>query len=333
MTANPGPKAFISSSVYDLLDLRASLEVFLKSSGLEPVASNRLGFGEDPKHFPYASCLTVLEGCQIVIGIIGRRFGNKFPTGWGEYAAQYRDYTPTQAEIAHAFKKNKRLIVYVLSDVLCHYEIWRKTPDSFDQMTMNGYDNFNETMKLITWVKNLKGDDRPPLWILPYSDVQMIIHDLRKRFAMDLQIMWSHFESSAAKHAMILALGMMDNNLPDNFVDCIVDDLENTELGKVLLETLEEHDNILKNKKEVEKSIKEPPCRKDKEGELSYAYTQCADIYALEKALKEQFLLQKIIPALEKVHELNDYVKKPPASVEDLWTEVLSRISQSQPAR
>ena len=149
MVINPGPKVFISSTVYDLRDLRASLEVFLELSGFGPVLSNRPGFGEDPNDFPYASCLKVLESCQLVIGIIGRRFGYRFCTGWGEYAHQYHDYTPTKAEIEHAFKKKKRLIVYILDEVLCHYEIWRKGLEIKDKEILSGYDDFCGTMELL----------------------------------------------------------------------------------------------------------------------------------------------------------------------------------------
>lgn len=236
--------------------------------------------------------------------------------------------TPTQAEIKHAFKMKKRLMVYILDEVLCHYEMWRKYQkkglEINDKEILNGYDDFCGTMELIKWVKSLGGDDRPALWILPYSDVQTIIYDLRKRFAMDLQIMWSHFEASAEKQAMLLAIAMMDLNLPDNFVDRIVNDLK-SKLGKKLLKTMDECRELWMRLQNVrEKILKKSQCSQNKYLRmLASVNTQYAQLVELEKALKEQFLLQKIIPALIEEHGANDYYKKPPASVVDLWRNAL----------
>lgn len=302
MATNPGPKAFISSTT-DLSDLRSSLENFFESYGFSPFLSNRPGFGENPDHSPYTSCLKILESCQVVIGIIGRRFGRKFCTGWGEYSSEYRNYSPTQAEIVHAFNMRKRLMVYVLRDVLCHYEMWKKGLIVRAGEGLNGYDDFVGTMEFIKCLENLKSGNRPSLYIVPYTDVQYIITDLRIRLATDLQIMWSHYEASDFKKTEALtklAIAMLNPARISQIEKLVAVQMRESNIGCRLSE-------IVKNKKDLSDRINSfkrkveaiQEYRKEKYfGKLVWIDSELDKLDQLEKDLKEQFMIQNIIPVL-----------------------------------
>jgi hypothetical protein len=63
---------FISSTDYDLIDLRAELARYLFELGYRPILSSSEGFPDSfPELEPWESCLPVLESCYVVILIIG----------------------------------------------------------------------------------------------------------------------------------------------------------------------------------------------------------------------------------------------------------------------
>jgi len=299
MATNPGPKAFISSTS-DLSDLRSSLENFFESYGFTPVLSGRPGFGENPYHSPYTSCLEILESCQIVIGIIGRRFGKKMCTGWGKYSSEISNCSPTQAEIIHAFNKRKRLIVYVLDDVLCHYKMWKK---GLSVKEVSEYDDFLGTMEFIECVMTLRTDNRQPLYIIHYTNVQYIINDLRIRLATDLQIMWSHYEASDFKQteALFKLTIAMLNPAHISQIQKLKDvQMRESNIGRRLSETV-------KNKKDLSDRINSFQIKVDAIQEhrqkkyikiLEPITEKLNDLDRLEKDLKEQFIIQNIIPVL-----------------------------------
>lgn len=302
MATNPGPKAFISSTS-DLRDLRSSLENFFDSYGFTPVLSNRPGFGENPYHSPYATCLEILESCQIVIGIIGRRFGDKYCTGWGKYSSEFNNCSPTQAEIRHAFNIRKRLIVYVLSEVKCHYEMWKNGLIDRGGGGLNGYDDFDGTMEFIEFLGHLKSDNRQPLYIIPYTDVQYIITDLRIRLATDLQIMWSHYEASDIRQteALIkLAIAMLSPARIHQIRKLVDVQMRESNVGRRLSETVQNKNNLsdrINSFKEKVIAIQEH--RQEKYfGKLVWIIPELDKLDQLEKDLKEQFMIQNIIPVL-----------------------------------
>ena len=73
-----GAHVFVSSSCYELRDLRAALRVWLTERGLIPQMSDEGGFPHIAGVHPYVSCLPVLEQCPLVVGVIDRAYGAKF---------------------------------------------------------------------------------------------------------------------------------------------------------------------------------------------------------------------------------------------------------------
>lgn len=70
-------RVFVSSTCYDLSLLRAQLRSFIKSIGYEPVMSDFEDILYDPRNHTHASCIDEVSNCDMLILIIGSRYGGK----------------------------------------------------------------------------------------------------------------------------------------------------------------------------------------------------------------------------------------------------------------
>ncbi|EGT3605495.1 DUF4062 domain-containing protein [Clostridium perfringens] len=72
-----GMRVFISSTCYDLNILRSQLRVFLNSLGYEPMMSDFNDILYDPRTHTHTSCVDEVSNCDILVLIIGSRFGGQ----------------------------------------------------------------------------------------------------------------------------------------------------------------------------------------------------------------------------------------------------------------
>lgn len=68
-------RAFISSTCYDLSVARGQLRTFVEDLGYQPVMSDYNDVVYDPRLHTHSSCIDEVAGCDMVIVIIGSRFG------------------------------------------------------------------------------------------------------------------------------------------------------------------------------------------------------------------------------------------------------------------
>lgn len=69
------PKIFVSSTCYDLNTVRAQLKRFIESLGYEPVLSEYGDVVYDPRQHTHTSCVAEVANCDVLVVIIGGRFG------------------------------------------------------------------------------------------------------------------------------------------------------------------------------------------------------------------------------------------------------------------
>lgn len=71
------PRVFISSTYFDLKNIRADLERFIKSQGYEPVLNERghIAYGTKEKLEEY--CYKEIQISDILISIVGGRYGSQ----------------------------------------------------------------------------------------------------------------------------------------------------------------------------------------------------------------------------------------------------------------
>jgi hypothetical protein len=111
------PRVFISSTFYDLRQIRTDLDSFIKRMGYESVRneSGKIPYGKDEKLEEY--CYREIEFCDIVVAVIGGKFGT-------QSQQSLHSHSISQEEIRAAVEQDKSLFVFVEKGVLSEYQIY-----------------------------------------------------------------------------------------------------------------------------------------------------------------------------------------------------------------
>jgi hypothetical protein len=182
-------QVFVSSSCYELRDLRASIRMWLEEHGMTPLMSDEGGFPHTDKMPPYASCLRTLEQCPLVMAVVDRYYGVTFDD-WGPYP-EYKGLAPTHAELRHALKLGKKTLIYVHKDTWSFYELTRKNAAALAGPLPHGLQA--ETLGMLKELKQMK----PTPWIEHFSDVTDILRSLNKEFVNQLYTQLHESEQQA----------------------------------------------------------------------------------------------------------------------------------------
>ncbi len=169
---------FVSSTCYELRDLRSAIKSWLTGLGLTPMMSDEAGFPHVDSMPPYATCLRVVEDSPLVIGVIDRQYGRSF-NDWGPYK-QYTGLAPTHAELRHALDLGKRVLIYVHNDLWNFYEVWHKNPAAFKDNAPNGLQEATLVM-----FKELKTRTPAP-WMEHFADASEVVQSLQREFVNQL---------------------------------------------------------------------------------------------------------------------------------------------------
>jgi hypothetical protein len=111
------PKVFLSSTCYDLYDLRAELHQYLQEHDFEVLASEMFDspFAVDPTADTVSTCLANVERCAAVVLVIDRRYGQLLSSG------EWRERSATEAEIRHAWKKKVPVYAFIRQQALAEF--------------------------------------------------------------------------------------------------------------------------------------------------------------------------------------------------------------------
>lgn len=112
------PWLFLSSTCYDLAEVRDSLTSFILSFGFEPCLSERGDVFYHPDLHTHESCIQEVSNCHLFVLLIGGRFG-------GTYVA---DTTKSivNAEYAAARELNVPVFTFIRKDVLDDHRVYQK---------------------------------------------------------------------------------------------------------------------------------------------------------------------------------------------------------------
>ncbi len=115
-------RVFVSSTCFDLIDLRAELEVYLKELGVIPVLSDRLHseFDVAPNHHSIENCLINVRKCDTVLVVLSRRFGSDLS------AYGYPGKTATELEYETARLHDIPTRVYVRDRLAADHSVWKE---------------------------------------------------------------------------------------------------------------------------------------------------------------------------------------------------------------
>jgi hypothetical protein len=196
---------FISSTDYNLKDLRAELARFLSELGYRPILSSAEGFPDSsPILEPWESCLPVLDKCFVMVLIIDGQYGT--PLSWPNYKDIFGDekISPTHGEYVFAHKTRKRMLVFIRKSLKPHYQSYRTTLENCGndkkkakealELTLPDYVSF-ETLDFINKVKTTK----PIPWINEFDDITSVKKEIQKKMLNELAELFliknKHFET------------------------------------------------------------------------------------------------------------------------------------------
>ncbi|MEO6561765.1 MAG: DUF4062 domain-containing protein [Nitrosospira sp.] len=140
-------RVFVSSTCYDLDILRSELRPFISGLGYEPVMSDYSDVLYDPRSHTHDSCLKEVPACDMVILIIGSRFGGlAIPTAFAQldFAAleqlsmksdvlETKDrLSITQLEVLKAVEQSVPVYAFVDEKVMHDHHVYERNKDKTD---------------------------------------------------------------------------------------------------------------------------------------------------------------------------------------------------------
>ncbi len=113
------PRVFISSTFYDLRQIRLELDKFIEMLGYEPVRNEEgdIPYGKEEELQEY--CYKEIDNIDILVSIIGGRYGSRAS---GE--EEGKEYSISQKELKTAIQKNKQVFIFIQKNVATEYETY-----------------------------------------------------------------------------------------------------------------------------------------------------------------------------------------------------------------
>lgn len=162
MTLGKKPTVFISSTCYDLRQLRANLREFFQDGlGYDVLLSEYDSFPLDPQLSAVENCLRVVdERADVFVLVIGQRYG------WVDKSGR----SVTNMEFLRAQAKQIPIYVFVDKQILSILPAWEKNPD----MDVTG---IADSSKLFEFVRTIRSELN--LWTFSFETAQDIVGTLK----------------------------------------------------------------------------------------------------------------------------------------------------------
>jgi hypothetical protein len=166
MTISHPPSVFVSSTCYDLAQVRQDLRLFIESLGMVPILSEFPSFPVDPNLDAIENCLArVKEKADIFVLIVGGKYGSQTENG----------KSVTNLEYLEAKARGIPLYVFVQKHILTAQSDWKNNRSG-------DFSKIVDSSKLFEFVELLY-DPMEKNWVFPFESAQDIIGTLRTQLA------------------------------------------------------------------------------------------------------------------------------------------------------
>lgn len=117
------PRIFVSSTYYDLKNVRADLERFIIAYGFDPILNERgqIPYGSDKNLEEY--CYQEIENSDILVSIIGGQFGSQSSSS---------PYSISQKELKTAIELGRPTYIFIEKSVYAEYNTYERNKPSED---------------------------------------------------------------------------------------------------------------------------------------------------------------------------------------------------------
>lgn len=164
------PRVFISSTFYDLKQVRNNIGDFIKSLGYEPIMHERSGVAYTQTQPLENDCYHELQSCDIVVCILGNHFGSP---------SNENDLSITMNELRTAKESGKKIYVFIANDVYIENRTYLQNRDSGSFKSA-----YTDNIKIHEFIAELKGDLTSNRNVIePFDTTDQIVKILRAQFA------------------------------------------------------------------------------------------------------------------------------------------------------
>lgn len=167
------PRIFISSTFYDLQQIRVELDKFIESLGYEAIRNEEGDIPYDKEEKLEEYCYKEISNVDILVSIIGGRYGTQSSTEAGVASA----YSITQREILTAIENDKLVYLFIDKNVLTEYGTYALNKGN-DAVAYKYVDNVN-IYKFIEEIKSKSRNNN----IKAFETADDIKSYLREQFA------------------------------------------------------------------------------------------------------------------------------------------------------
>lgn len=162
------PRVFISSTFYDLKQVRNNIGDFIKSLGYEPIMHERSGVAYTQIQPLENDCYHELASCDIVVCIIGNHFGSP---------SLENDLSITMNELRTAINSSKKIYIFIANDVYIENRTYLQNKDSGCFKSA-----YTDNIRIHEFIAELK-DKLKSNVIESFDSTDQIVEILRAQFA------------------------------------------------------------------------------------------------------------------------------------------------------
>ena len=167
---NRPPNVFLSSTMYDLSELRVQLRQFIDGLGWRAVMSEHDSFPIDANQTTVEnSRRNVRENADVFVMVVGARYGS---------VDAEADKSVTNLEFVEARAHGVPVYVFVRKDVLAQMRVWKANPEA-------DCSGIVDTPRVFEFIDSFRGGGE--VWTFEFATAEDIVNTLRNQFAYLVQ--------------------------------------------------------------------------------------------------------------------------------------------------
>lgn len=174
------PRIFISSTFFDLRYAREDLGNFVRGYNFEPIMFEHGDIGYLPGEKLDESCYQAMRSADMVILIIGGKYGSMATSEMPEN--EFSEYLSiTRKEYNTALSENIPVYVFIESDVLSEYNIYKKNKTILEKNPESIKFNATDNINIFRFISNILILGK--ISVTDFKETQQIKDFLRKQWA------------------------------------------------------------------------------------------------------------------------------------------------------
>lgn len=223
------PRIFISSTCFDLNDIRSELTSFLNTYNFEVLNSQLSNFGVSPDLHSHTACLEQVNNADYFIVIIGKRRG-------GTYIASEQSITNEEYKLA--VKRGIPIMIFVDKMVDNNLVLYKKNP------TMD-FSTIVDDKRIFHFVEYIKSSSSNN-WVFQYENINDIKNVINSQFSYYLLLFSQNIIKKKEKEKTIDSSKLTFVEFPSNIDEIISKKMEQEE-ETAFRNGLKELHNLIKN--------------------------------------------------------------------------------------